>query len=471
MRAPREPFRVKMVEPIRVTTRAERESALAVAGWNVFQLAARDVELDLLTDSGTGAMSQAQWAAMMLGDESYAGSQSFERFRDAVRDVLGFPFVVPAHQGRGAEGVFFGAVIDPGEIVPSNAHFDTTRAHVEIRGGVALDLPVASAFDPTLEAPFKGDMDVDRLVALLDGPEGDRVAIVMLTITNNAGGGQPVSMANIRAVTAVAHERGRKVVLDIARFAENAWFIREREAGYRRTPLPEIVREMVGDADAVLMSAKKDAIANIGGFVAVRQDEAFFHSLQTRGIVSEGFPTYGGLAGRDLDAIAVGLREVLEEPYLRHRVGQVAYLGSVLEGAGASIVKPVGGHAVYVDAGATLPHVPASEFPGWALSCALYLAGGVRSVEIGSVMAGRDPETGENRHPPLELLRLAVPRRVYTSRALEQAADAMASTLADAEALRGFELVEEAPVLRHFTARFRPLDERLAAVAGEAVQA
>ncbi len=471
MRAPREPFRVKMVEPIRVTTRAEREAALAAAGWNVFQLAARDVELDLLTDSGTGAMSQAQWAALMLGDESYAGSQSFERFRAAVRDVLGFPFVVPAHQGRGAEGVFFGAVIDPGEIVPSNGHFDTTRAHIEIRGGVALDIPVSEALDPTLEAPFKGDMDVERLVELLDGPEGDRVAIVMLTITNNAGGGQPVSMANIRAVAAAAHERSKKLVLDIARFAENAWFVREREAGYGRTELPAIVREMVADADAVIMSAKKDAIANIGGFVAVGKDEEFFHSLQARGIVSEGFPTYGGLAGRDLDAIAVGLREVLEEPYLRHRVGQVAYLGSALEEAGASIVRPVGGHAVYVDAGATLPHVPTDEFPGWALSCALYLAGGVRSVEIGSVMAGRDPETGENRRPPLELLRLAVPRRVYTSRQLEQAADAMAATLADVDTMRGFELVEEAAVLRHFTARFRPLDERLPAVPGEPVGA
>jgi tyrosine phenol-lyase len=462
VRAPREPFRIKMVEPIRVTTRAEREAALAQAGWNVFQLAARDVELDLLTDSGTGAMSQAQWAALMLGDESYAGSQSFRRFRDTVEDVLGFPFVVPAHQGRGAEGVFFGAVIDPGEIVPSNAHFDTTRAHIEIREGIAVDLPVPEAFDPAAEAPFKGDMDVDALVDLLRGPDGARVSLVMLTITNNTGGGQPVSMANLHAVARVAHEHGKKLVLDIARFAENAWFIREREAGYGAAELPAIVREMLAEADAVLMSAKKDAIANIGGFVAIRDDEEFFARLQARGIVTEGFPTYGGLAGRDLDVIAVGLREVLEEPYLRHRIGQVAYLGAILEEAGASIVRPAGGHAVYVDAGATLPHVPQEEFPGWALSCSLYLAGGVRTVEIGSVMAGRDPATGENRHPPLELVRFAVPRRVYTSRQLEQAADAMAATLAEADAVRGFRLVEEAAVLRHFTARFAPLDERLA---------
>jgi len=457
-----------MVEPIRLTTRAERETALAQAGWNVFQLSASDVELDLLTDSGTGAMSQEQWAALMIGDESYAGSKSFQRFREAVREVLGFPFVVPAHQGRGAEGVFFGAVIDPGEIVPSNAHFDTTRAHIEIRGGIALDLPVPEALDPRLEAPFKGDMDVDGLVELLDGPDGERVSIVMLTITNNAGGGQPVSLANIRRVAAVAREHGKKLVLDIARFAENAWFIREREAGYHSTPLPEVVREMLAPADAVLMSAKKDAIANIGGFVAVGEDEEFFHRLQARGIVSEGFPTYGGLAGRDLDVIAVGLREVLEEPYLRYRIGQVAYLGSILSEAGASVVQPVGGHAVYLDAGATLPHVPVEQFPAWALSCSLYLAGGVRAAEIGSVMAGRDPETGENRHPPLELVRLAVPRRVYTSRQLEQAADAVAATVAEAESVRGFELVEEAPVLRHFTARFVPLDRRLASLSAEA---
>jgi tyrosine phenol-lyase len=451
-----------MVEPVRVTTRAEREVALAQAGWNVFQLAARDVELDLLTDSGTGAMSQAQWAALMLGDESYAGSQSFERFRETVLDVLGFPFVVPAHQGRGAEGVFFGAVIDPGEVVPSNAHFDTTRAHIEIRQGIALDLPVREALDPRLDAPFKGDMDVGRLEKLLDGPDGERVSIVMLTITNNAGGGQPVSMGNLRAVAAAARERGKKLVLDIARFAENAWFIREREPGYRSTPLSEIVREMVAEADAVLMSAKKDAIANIGGFVAIREDVEFFHRLQARGIVSEGFPTYGGLAGRDLDVIAVGLREVLDEAYLEYRIGQVAYLGAVLAEAGASVVQPVGGHAVYLDAGATLPHIPPVEFPAWALSCSLYLAGGVRTAEIGSVMAGRDPVTGENRHPPLELVRLAVPRRVYTSRQLEHAGDALAATLVEAESVRGFELVEEAPVLRHFTARFEPLDARLA---------
>jgi tyrosine phenol-lyase len=451
-----------MVEPIRLTTRAEREAALAAAGWNVFQLAARDVELDLLTDSGTGAMSQAQWAALMLGDESYAGSRSFERFRAAVREILGFPFVVPAHQGRGAEGVFFGAVIDPGEIVPSNAHFDTTRAHIEIREGVALDLPVPAALDPAVEAPFKGDMDVERLVELLDGPEGERVSIVMLTLTNNTAGGQPVSLENIRTVGRIAHERGKKFVLDIARFAENAWFIREREPGYADMSLRDIVRETMADADAVLMSAKKDAIANIGGFVAVGEDEEFFGRLQARGVVSEGFPTYGGLAGRDLDVIAVGLSEVLEDEYLTHRIGQVAYLGEVLAEAGASILRPVGGHAVYLDARATLPHVPPEEFPAWALSCALYLEGAVRTVEIGSVMAGRDPASGENRHPALELVRLAVPRRVYTARQLEHAGDAMAAIVAQAETVRGYELVAEAPVLRHFTARFRPLDPALA---------
>jgi tyrosine phenol-lyase len=444
-----------MVEPIRSTTREERERALAEAGWNLFRLAARDVELDLLTDSGTGAMSQAQWAALIQGDESYAGSQSFERLREAVQELLGFPYVVPAHQGRGAESVFFGAVIDPEEIVPSNGHFDTTRAHIEMRGGVALDLPGADASDPALEAPFKGDMDAGRLRHLLDGEDGERVSIVMLTVTNNAGGGQPVSLANIREVGRIAHEHGKKFVLDIARFAENAWFIREREPGYADTSLREIVREMLADADAILMSAKKDAIANIGGFVAIHEDEQFFHRLQARGVVFEGFPTYGGLAGRDLDAIAVGLREVLDDAYLRYRIRQVAYLGTLLVEAGASVLRPFGGHAVYLDAAAMLPHIPRERFPAHALACATYLEGGVRGVEIGSVMAGRDPVTGENRHPPLELFRLAVPRRVYTSPQLEQAVDAAAAIMADPSAVPGVEIVSEPPVLRHFTARFR----------------
>ena len=369
MRPPREPFRIKMVEPIRSTTRVERERALDAAGWNVFQLAATDVELDLLTDSGTGAMSQAQWAALIQGDESYAGSRSFHRFREAVNDVLGFPLVVPAHQGRGAESVFFGAVIDPGEIVPSNAHFDTTRAHIEVREGIALDLPVAAALDPDLDVPFKGDMDTERLAELLAGEGGERVSIVMLTLTNNTGGGQPVSMANIREVARLAREHSKKLVLDIARFAENAWFIREREEGYADKQLPEIALEMLSEADGVLMSAKKDAIANIGGFVAIREDEVFFKRLQARGIVFEGFPTYGGLAGRDLEAIAVGLREVLGEDYLRHRIEQVAYLGSVLEEKGAAIVKPVGGHAVYLNAGRMLPGISAAQFPAQALTC------------------------------------------------------------------------------------------------------
>ncbi len=457
MRPPREPFRIKMVEPIRSTTRAERERALDAAGWNVFQLAAADVELDLLTDSGTGAMSQAQWAALIQGDESYAGSRSFDRFREAVNDVLGFPLVVPAHQGRGAESVFFGAVIDPGEIVPSNAHFDTTRAHIEVREGIALDLPVADALDPDLDVPFKGDMDTDGLAELLAGAGGERVSIVMLTLTNNTGGGQPVSMANIREVARLAREHSKKLVLDIARFAENAWFIREREEGYTDKPLPIIAREMLSEADGVLMSAKKDAIANIGGFVAIREDEVFFKRLQARGIVFEGFPTYGGLAGRDLEAIAVGLREVLGEDYLRHRIEQVAYLGSVLEEKGAAIIKPVGGHAVYLNAGRMLPGISAAQFPAQALTCALYLAGAVRGVEIGSVMAGRDPVSGENRVPPLELVRLAVPRRVYSSRQLEQAGDAAAEVVADPGSVHGLEMTSEAPVLRHFTARFSPV--------------
>ena len=446
-----------MVEPIRATTRAERDAALEAAGWNPFQLAASDVELDLLTDSGTGAMSHDQWAALLRGDESYAGSRSFERFREAVEEVLGFRYVVPTHQGRGAESIFFGAVIDPGEIVPSNAHFDTTRAHIEVRRGVALDLPVPEAYDPRAESPFKGNVDLEALERLLVGEDGDKVSIVMLTITNNAGGGQPVSLENIRRTAELARRFGKKLVLDIARFAENAWFVREREPGHAETPLPDIVRASLADADAVLMSAKKDAIANIGGFVAVREDEEFFQRLQARGIVFEGFPTYGGLAGRDLEAIAVGLHEVLDPEYLRHRIEQVAYLGHVLEEVGAAVVRPFGGHAIYLDAGTMLAHLAPPRFPAQALTCALYLAGGVRTVEIGSVMAGRDPETGENRHPPLELVRLAVPRRVYTSRQLEHAAEATAEVTRDPGAVAGLEIVYEAPVLRHFTARFRPV--------------
>jgi tryptophanase len=456
-RPPREPFRIKMVEPVRATTHEERQAALARAGMNLFQLRAEDVELDLLTDSGTGAMSQEQWAALMRGDESYAGSRSFERLRAAVEDVLGFAHVLPAHQGRGAESIFFGAVIDPGEIVPSNAHFDTTRAHIEVRQGIALDLPVPEALDPLAELPFKGNMDVGALERLLDGEDGERVSIVMLTLTNNAGGGQPVSIENVREAARLTHSRGKKFVLDIARFAENAWFVRERESGYRDVPLGRIARELLADADAVLMSAKKDAIANIGGFVAIREDESFFARLQARGIVFEGFPTYGGLAGRDLEAIAVGLREVLDEEYLRHRVEQVAYLGDVLEEAGASVLRPFGGHAVYLDAGTMLPHLRPEVYPAQALAAALYLEGSVRGVEIGSVMAGRDPQSGENRHPPLELVRLAVPRRVYTSRQLEQAADAAATVLRDPESVAGLRIVSEAPVLRHFTARFEPV--------------
>jgi tryptophanase len=457
VRPPREPFRIKMVEPVRATTRPERQDALEGAGWNPFQLAASDVELDLLTDSGTGAMSQDQWSALMRGDESYAGSRSFARFRDAVREVLGFPYVVPTHQGRGAESVFFGAVIDPGEIVPSNAHFDTTRAHIELREGVALDLPIPAALDSGGDYPFKGNLDVDALGRLLESEDGERVSIVMLTLTNNAGGGQPVSMENIADTAALARKHGKKLVLDIARFAENAWFIREREPGFADVPLQEIVLRSLAAADAVLMSAKKDAIANIGGFVAIRDDEEFFHRLQARGIVFEGFPTYGGLAGRDLEVIAVGLREVLDDEYLRHRIGQVAYLGHVLLEAGASVLQPFGGHAVYLDATPMLPAIPVEQFPAQALSCALYLEGGVRGVEIGSVMAGRDPVTGENRRPPLELVRLAVPRRVYTSRQLEQAADAAATVVANGGSVRGLEIVAEAPVLRHFTARFQPI--------------
>lgn len=457
MRAPREPFRIKMVEPIPLTTRDERERALAGTGFNLFDLPSDLVELDLLTDSGTGAMSQRQWAALVQGDESYAGSRSFAHLREAVEDVLGFPHVVPVHQGRAGEAIFFALTLEPGQIVPSNGHFDTTRGHIELQGATALDLPAQAAHDLAAEAPFKGDIDLAALRALLEGEDGPRVPYVMLTLTDNTGGGQPASLANVRAAAALARKHGKQLVLDIARFAENAWFVREREPGCAEMTLREIAHALLAEADVALMSAKKDGLANIGGLIALREDGELLRRIKERCIVHEGFPTYGGLAGRDLEAVAAGLREVLDERYLRHRVEQVAYLGHVLQEAGATALRPFGGHAVYLDALRMLPHIPRELFPGQALACSLYLEGAVRGAEVGTLMAGRDPETGENRWAEHELVRLAVPRRLYSSTQLAQAADAAAAVLARGEGVPGLELVSEAAVLRHFTARFRPI--------------
>ena len=450
-----EPFRIKTVEPIRQTTRAERVVALAAAHHNVFLLQAEDVLIDLLTDSGTGAMSVHQWSGMMKGDESYAGARSFKVFERAVRDVTGFTHVIPTHQGRAAEHILFSTVVRPGDVVPNNTHFDTTRANIEDRGGVALDLPCREGHDAESAHPFKGDMDVAALERTLREHVG-RVPLVMLTITNNAGGGQPVSMANVRAVREVCTRHGVPLFIDACRFAENAWFIHTREPGYAEwTPL-DIARALFALADGCTMSAKKDGMANIGGFLALNDDELATR-CRTRLVLTEGFPTYGGLAGYDLEAIAVGLKEALDEDYLRYRVRSIAYLGERLVAAGIPIVTPPGGHAVFLDARRWLPHIPPHEYPAWALTCALYAEGGVRAVEIGSVMFGRQPD-GTEKPADMELVRLAFPRRVYTQSHVDYVAEVLLHVDGMKECIRGVRMVEAPAVLRHFTAKFAPLE-------------
>ena len=417
-----EPFRIKTVEPIRQTDYASRQRALHEAGYNLFLLRAEDVLIDLLTDSGTGAMSSAQWAGMMQGDESYAGAKSFFRFESAVRDITGFEHVIPTHQGRAAERILFAAMLQPGQLVPNNTHFDTTRANVEAQQAIAHDIPVPVARQPMLKSDFKGDMDIGELKRLLE-TERDRIPLVMLTVTNNSGGGQPASMANMRAASELCRSYQVPFFLDACRFAENSWFIKEREAGYHdKTPL-EIAREMFSMADGCTMSAKKDGMANIGGFLALN-DHRLAAKCRDMLILTEGFPTYGGLAGYDLEAIAVGLYEALHEDYLRYRIRSVAYLGDKLTSAGIPIVQPPGGHAIYIDALAMLPHIPQAEYPAWSLSLALYLAGGIRSVEIGSVMFGLQPD-GSERPAAMELVRLAFPRRVYTQSHVDYLAEVL----------------------------------------------
>ena len=448
-----EPFRIKAVEPIRFTTRDEREQALVAAGYNLFGLHAEDVLIDLLTDSGTGAMSSAQWAGMLRGDESYAGSRSYYRFEEAVKGITGFRHVLPTHQGRAAEHILCSVALQLGDLVPNNTHFDTTRANVESAGATAVDLPVAEARHPEAVLPFKGNMDVEALNALLAENPG-RVPLVMLTVTNNSGGGQPVSMANVREVSAVCREHGIPLFLDACRYAENAYFIKLREDGYQDKSPKEIAREMFSYADGATMSAKKDGMANIGGFLAMN-DDAWAERARNSLILTEGFPTYGGLAGYDLEALAVGFEEALEEPYLRYRLRSVEYLGERMLEAGIPIIRPTGGHAVYLDAGAMLPHVPAAEYPAWALSLVLYLEGGVRSVEIGSVMFGRQPD-GSEKPAALELVRLAFPRRTYTQSHVDYLAEVLLHVAKHKERIRGVRMVKAPAVLRHFTAQFEP---------------
>jgi tryptophanase len=453
MKPPIEPFRIKVVEPLRRVGRAERERLLQEAGLNLFAVPAESVFVDLLTDSGTSAMSDRQWAGMMTGDESYACCRNFYHFRDAVQEIFGYPIVIPTHQGRAAEHLLLASRIKPGDVVPSNTHFDTTRANVEYQGAEARDLVIDEGLDPGSLHPFKGNLDPDKLDRAITELGRERVPLVMMTVTNNSGGGQPVSIENVRAVRAVCDRHGLPLIFDACRFAENCWFIREREPGWAKRSVKDITRELFSYGDGCTMSAKKDALVNIGGFIALK-DEAWAAKVRELLILFEGFSTYGGLAGRDLEAMAIGLHEVLDEEYLAYRVGQVAYLGDLLVQAGVPIVKPPGGHAIYVDARAFLPHVPQSQFPGQALVVALYREYGIRAVEIGSLMFGhRDPRTGEAVYPKLDLVRLAVPRRVYTNEHLRYVAEAVIALYRDRERLRGLRLTWEAPTLRHFTAR------------------
>ncbi|MCC6316894.1 MAG: tryptophanase [Gemmatimonadaceae bacterium] len=453
-----EPFRIKTVEPIRQTTRSERVAAITAADYNVFLLKAEDVLIDLLTDSGTGAMSVYQWSGMMRGDESYAGARSFAAFERSVRGITGYSQVIPTHQGRAAEHILFSTTVRPGAVVPNNTHFDTTRANVQDCGGVALDLPIPEAHDPSSLHPFKGNMDVAALEAALRANQGN-VPLVMITVTNNAEGGQPVSLENVRAVSEVCRRHGIPLFIDACRFAENAWFIKTREPGQGdRTPLA-IAEEMFSLADGCTMSAKKDGMVNIGGFLAMNDPELAFR-CRSRLVLTEGFPTYGGLAGYDLEAIAVGLYEALDEDYLRYRIRSIEYLGENLSAAGVPIVRPPGGHALYLDAARLLPHVPQREFPAWALSLVLYVEGGIRAAEIGSVMFGAQPD-GQERFAPQELVRLAFPRRVYTQSHVDYVAEVVRHVAALAPRIRGVRIVEAPPVLRHFTARMAPAHGQL----------
>ncbi len=449
-----EPFRIKAVEPLRITNREERCEILERAAWNLFQVPAGDILIDLLTDSGTGAMSSEQWAGIMRGDESYAGARSWFRFEEQTRELTGFRHIIPTHQGRAAERILFSCLGVRGKTVISNTHFDTTRANIEALGGRAVDIPVPEALEPQTVHPFKGNIDLKQLERLLDTESS--VACVILTITNNSGGGQPASLANLRAAAELCRARGVPFYLDACRFAENAYFIKLREQGQQHRSVRSIAREIFSLADGATFSAKKDGLANIGGFLATN-DDALAEQEEELLILTEGFPTYGGLAGRDLDAIAIGLQEVLEEDYLEYRLASVRYLGEGLERAGIPIIRPPGGHAIYVDAGKFLPHIPPTSLPGQALACAFYEHGGIRGVEIGTLMfGGKDPETGRERTAPLELLRLAVPRRVYTQSHIDYVVEVGASLVSLRERLRGFRIVHQAAHLRHFTARLVP---------------
>ena len=454
---PPEPFRIKVIEPIRLVPPEEREAKLKEAGYNLFSMKAEDIFIDLLTDSGTGAMSQDQWAAVMRGDESYAGARSFYRLKAAVEDIFGFKYFVPAHQGRAAENILSACLVKPGQYVPSNMHFDTTDANIRARGGRPTNLVIDEAFDPANPHPFKGNMDIAKLKAFIEKTGANKIPFGMVTVTNNAGGGQPVSMENIKAIADVYHSYKIPFFIDAARYAENCFFIKQRERGYELKSVKEIAHEMFSLADGMTMSAKKDAIVNIGGLLCMN-DELLFQNVKNELILREGFPTYGGLAGRDLDAMAVGLYEGIDEAYLSYRLAQTAYLVARINEAGIPSIQPAGGHAVYLDVRAVLPHIPQSEFPGQALAVELYREGAIRGVEIGSVMfAYPDPDSGIMIYPKLELLRLAIPRRTYTQSHMDYVADTLAKIKSRASSIRGYKFTYAPELLRHFTARFEPL--------------
>ncbi len=457
-RHPAEPFRIKSVEPISLLSPQEREKVLREAHYNIFKIKAENVYIDLLTDSGTGAMSSQQWAAIMLGDESYAGAKSFYHFEEAVKDITGKKNIIPTHQGRVAENVFFSVVLKKGDFVPNNTHFDTTGANVRHKLGIPVNFPCPeAALDD--EIPFKGNMDTHRLEQFIEQKGAEKVPVVFMTVTNNSTGGQPVSMANIRETAGICRRHGIPFFFDCARFAENAFFIKKYEPGYEGKSIRDIAREMFSYTDGALMSAKKDGLANMGGFIALNDDDVTRRCIELL-IVIEGFPTYGGMSGRDIEAVAAGLREVLHEDYLAYRVGQMEYFGQILEQAGAPIIKPTGGHAVFIDAGKMLPHISPDHFPGQALVVELYRAGGIRAVEIGTLMfGGFDPDTGERVRATRELVRLAVPRRVYTASHLDYVAEIMGKISSGKNKLRGYKITRQAVLLRHFTAELAELSE------------
>lgn len=452
-----EPYKIKMIEPVNISTVEDRKNWIRGAGYNLFNIRSSQVTIDLLTDSGTGAMSDRQWSEMMLGDESYAGASSYFKLRDAITDITGFEHFLPTHQGRAAENVLFSALIKEGDIIPGNSHFDTTKGHIEFRKATAIDCTVDEAFDTTAIVPFKGNVNTGKLKVVIEKHGKEKIPFILITITNNTAGGQPVSIANMKEVREIADSYGIPVFFDSARFAENACFIRMREKGYEDKPIREIVREMFSYADGMTMSSKKDAIVNMGGFIALRSEE-LFRKASVFNIMFEGYITYGGMSGRDMNALAQGLYEGTEFEYLESRIRQVSLLGSLLRDAGVPVQEPFGGHAIFIDALRFLPHIPREEFPAQTLAIEAYVAGGIRSVEVGALLADRDPVTRENRYPKLEMVRLAIPRRVYSDNHMNYVAATFIKLWQEKEEIkRGFRIVDEAPIMRHFTVRLERL--------------